>query len=78
LQRGKFLLSSYKNKNLDVCSERQGWSKVEIKMASSMSNRYDKPKIKTEVLTANYPISVKLDKNNKEEVTNGEEEKTGE
>ncbi|MHB9292511.1 hypothetical protein Holit_01609 [Hollandina sp. SP2] len=54
--KGKFLLSSYKNKSLEGHIKRHGWEKVEIKMECSMTNRYANPKIKTEVLTANYPI----------------------
>jgi DNA adenine methylase len=54
--KGKFLLSSYRNKRLDEYTKRNGWSKREIRMENSMTNRYANPKIKTEVLTANYPI----------------------
>lgn len=61
--KGKFLLSSYKNKILDERIRRQGWEKVEIKMKCSMTSRYANPKIKTEVLTANYPIRDKLKTN---------------
>jgi DNA adenine methylase len=53
---GKFLLSSFHNKSLDEFTKRNGWSRFEIKRECSMTNRFDTPKIKTEVLTANYPI----------------------
>jgi DNA adenine methylase len=56
--KGKFLLSSYKNKALDVFTKRNGWSTIELRMECSMTNRYDNPKTKTEVLTANYPINL--------------------
>jgi DNA adenine methylase len=55
--KGKFLLSSYRNKALTVVAKRNGWHTIEIKMVSSMTNRYEK-KDKVEVLTANYPIAV--------------------
>jgi DNA adenine methylase len=55
--QGRFLLSSFRNKILEDFTRRNGWSKIEIKKDSSMTNRYA-PKIKTEVLTANYPIKV--------------------
>jgi DNA adenine methylase len=54
--QGKFLLSSFRNKSLDDFTRRNGWSKMEIKRECSMTNRFDNPKIKTEILTANYPI----------------------
>jgi DNA adenine methylase len=54
--QGKFLLSSFRNKSLDAFTKRNGWSKIEIKRECSMTNRFDNPKIKTEILTANYPI----------------------
>ena len=55
--KGKFLLSSYRNKNLAEVSKRNGWYTIEIKMANSMTTRYE-IKTKIEVLTANYPIAV--------------------
>ncbi|MDR2793414.1 MAG: DNA adenine methylase [Treponema sp.] len=54
--QGKFLLSSFRNKSLDDFTRRNGWSKMEIKRECSMTNRFDNPKIKTEILTANYPM----------------------
>jgi DNA adenine methylase len=56
--KGKFLLSFYNNKALDAFTKQNGWSRIEIKMECSMTNRYDNLKIKTEVLTANYPIAL--------------------
>ena len=49
--KGKFLLSSFRNKALDEFTQRNGWHKVELKMYSPMTQ-----KSKIEVLTANYPI----------------------
>jgi DNA adenine methylase len=55
--KGKFLLSSYRNKNLAEASKRNGWHTIELKMVMSMTNRYE-IKNKIEVMTANYPIVV--------------------
>jgi DNA adenine methylase len=55
--KGKFLLSSYRNKGLAEISKRNGWHTIELKMVISMTNRYE-IKNKIEVLTANYPIAV--------------------
>lgn len=55
--KGKFLLSSYRNRNLAEVSKRNGWHTVEIKMKISMTSRYE-IKDKIEVMTANYPIAV--------------------
>lgn len=55
--KGKFLLSSYRNKNLAETSKRNGWRTIEFKMVSSMTRRFE-CKTKIEVLTANYPIAV--------------------
>jgi DNA adenine methylase len=54
--KGKFLLSSYRNKHLQVCTKRNGWHTLEFRMMSSMTNRYEL-KDKIEVMTANYPIT---------------------
>jgi DNA adenine methylase len=67
--QGKFLLSSFRNKSLDDFTKRNGWSKLEIKKKCSMTNRYDNPKIKTEILTANYPVSVNHDEGSKKLVS---------
>ncbi|MDR0624694.1 MAG: DNA adenine methylase [Treponema sp.] len=54
--RGKFLLSSFRNKALAEFSRRNKWEAVEVKMACPMSNKYKASRAKIEVLTANYPI----------------------
>jgi DNA adenine methylase len=60
--KGKFLLSSYRNKNLTEYIKRNGWYTEEINMSSSMTHGYKTQRRKIEVLTANYPISDTLDK----------------
>ncbi|MDR2419460.1 MAG: DNA adenine methylase [Treponema sp.] len=55
--KGKFLLSSFRNKGLAEVSKRNGWYTIEIKMVSSMTVRFE-TKDKIEVLTTNYPIVV--------------------
>jgi DNA adenine methylase len=55
--RGKFLLSSFRNKSLSEYAKRNGWETLEIKMACPMTNNLKSPREKVEVLTANYPIS---------------------
>jgi DNA adenine methylase len=57
--KGKFLLSSYRNKGLADCSERNGWYTIELSMKLSMTNRYEY-RNKIEVLTANYPLSQEM------------------
>jgi DNA adenine methylase len=71
--KGKFLLSSYRNKSLKEFTERNGWYKQEFKMTSSMAHGRT-VRDKVEVLTANYPISVKVDERSKERMVSGEEE----
>jgi DNA adenine methylase len=61
---GKFLLSSYRNESLRNFTKLNGWHKIEFKMCSSMTNGTTHQK-KIEVLTANYPVSVTLDKHSK-------------
>ncbi|MDR2898271.1 MAG: DNA adenine methylase [Spirochaetaceae bacterium] len=56
--QGKFLLSSYRNKKLTEFSKRNGWYTIELKVSCAMTNR-NNPRSKIEVLTANYPITVK-------------------
>jgi DNA adenine methylase len=53
--KGKFLLSSYRNKSLADFTRRNGWHTLEFKMSNPMTNRHT-PREKIEVLTANYPI----------------------
>jgi DNA adenine methylase len=55
--KGKFLLSSFRNKSLVEFTERNGWWTREFTMECSMTNRAKTPRQKTEVLTANYPIA---------------------
>ncbi len=55
--KGKFLLSSYRNEVLTQAVKLHGWYQVEIKVNSNPTGS-DKSRVKVEVLTANYPISV--------------------
>jgi DNA adenine methylase len=69
--KGKFLLSSYRNATLRELIERHGWTSIELRMASAMTNMNSKQKI--EVLTANYPIAVEAKKlGKKQEITEKE------
>jgi DNA adenine methylase len=72
--KGKFLLSSFKNTSLNEFTKRNGWHSAALKMMSSMTNHSVQPRDKVEVLTANYPISVKLDERSKKQLVDGEEE----
>jgi len=54
--KGKFLLSSFRNKALAEFTRRNGWHTIELKMACSMSHDSKNHRGKIEVLTANYPI----------------------
>jgi DNA adenine methylase len=54
---GRFLLSSYPSKMRDAYASTHGWHTVEIDASLSMAARTTPGKRKTEVLTANYPIS---------------------
>jgi DNA adenine methylase len=47
--KGKFLLSSFRNKSLEAYREKNGWRTKEMKMQCAMNKRE-----KIEVLTANY------------------------
>ena len=61
--KGKFLLSSYPNKGLDAFLSRHNWYQIKIDMRNPMSTpKSGNPMIKTEVLTANYPISKNMQK----------------
>jgi DNA adenine methylase len=64
--KGKFLLSSYRNKALTEATKRNGWYMLEFKMPCSMTNRYEL-KDKIEVMTANYPITRDMIKDSKPE-----------
>ena len=52
--KGKFLLSSYRSKELAVMVSCQAWHSIEIEMPKAGS----RGKTKIEVLTANYPIQL--------------------
>ena len=54
--KGKFLLSSYRNKSLTEFTQKNGWHTLEFKMACAMTHGHSTKKTKIEVLTANYPI----------------------
>ena len=51
--KGKFLLSSFRNKSQEDYAKRYGWHNMELKMSCSMSKN---KREKIEVLTANYPL----------------------
>ena len=55
---GKFLLSSFRNKQLTAKTEVNHWYQIELKMAKPMTAQTGKTIEKIEVLTANYPIGV--------------------
>jgi DNA adenine methylase len=71
--KGKFLLSSYRNKTLTEFSRENNWSTLELKISSSMTHGCKSQRNKVEVLTANYPISVKLDEGSKKRLVSREE-----
>jgi DNA adenine methylase len=55
--KGKFLLSSYPSELLAKYAEKYKWHQQKIEMPICLSaNPKVKTKVKTEVLTANYPI----------------------
>lgn len=58
--KGKFLLSSYPSPLLKQYVKQMGWHQIEIKSGVSVANANSTKgqKIKTEVLTANYPIKL--------------------
>jgi DNA adenine methylase len=60
--KGKFLLSSYRNKELDKAIIKNGWYSFELKMFSPMTNQSENKRNKVEVLTANYPIKTPVKK----------------
>jgi DNA adenine methylase len=55
--KGKFLLSSFRNKSLAEIARKNKWHTLELKMSSPMTHGYKSQRGKIEVLTANYPIS---------------------
>jgi DNA adenine methylase len=59
--QGKFLLSSYRNASLTDFIKRNGWHTVAFEMACPMKNNsHAHSRSKVEVLTANYPLALKL------------------
>lgn len=69
--KGKFLLSSFRNDNLNEFADKFGWYQIELKMQKSMKAHAGKNMTKIEVLTANYKIGlvgndVELLENNKQ------------
>ncbi|MHB9293105.1 putative DNA adenine methylase [Hollandina sp. SP2] len=72
--KGKFLLSSFRNNSMNEFTKRNGWYSAALKMMCSMTNRSVQPRDKVEVLTANYPIAVKLDEGSKKQLVRAEEE----
>jgi DNA adenine methylase len=57
--KGKFLLSSYRNKVLADFTKRNKWCTLELRMTSPMTHGHTKRE-KVEVLTANYPIEDRI------------------
>ena len=55
--KGKFLLSSYRNKALSQAVTLHGWYQIEIKVNTNPTGS-NKSRTKIEVLTANYPIDI--------------------
>jgi DNA adenine methylase len=56
--KGRFLLSSYPNDSLAEYVRKYGWHQIKVEMNNSMSaSGLGHKVIKTEVLTANYPIN---------------------
>lgn len=53
--KGKFLLSSYPSEELATYTQKYGWQTFQVKKVISV-NKGGNGKMKTEVLTANYPI----------------------
>jgi DNA adenine methylase len=72
--QGKFLLSSCRNKTLKEFAGRTGWRTAELRMAMPMANSSKPGRKKIEALTANYPISVRLDGRVKKELITEEED----
>ena len=73
--QGKFLLSSYRNASLTGFITRNSWHTAAIEMNCPMTtNSSGHSRNKIEVLTANYPIAVQLDKRAKKRLLRGEVE----
>jgi len=58
--KGKFLLSSYPSEMLEKYRSKFGWEQRRFEQHVSVNNKAGNPKVKTEVLTANYPICSEL------------------
>ena len=56
--KGKFLLSSFRNKSLAEYTSNNGWHTAEFKMAKSMTASAEKHTNKIEVVTANFPFKI--------------------
>lgn len=70
--KGKFLLSSYRNKSLNESIASHGWHTAEIRMHCPMTSRAAQVHSKVEVLTANFPFNLNLDGTHKKLVTGAE------
>lgn len=55
--KGKFLLSSYPNATLDKLRKQYGWDQRQVDQKVTVASKFSQ-KPKTEVLTANYDLSV--------------------
>lgn len=55
--KGKFLLSSYPSKLLSQYTEQYNWVNIQFEQMVSVNVKSGKEKKKTEVLTANYPLT---------------------
>jgi DNA adenine methylase len=72
--KGKFLLSSFRNARLAEFTLKNCWHTVEVRISSSMTHvRGRTVRDKVDALTANYPISVKLEEWSKKRLASGEE-----
>ena len=56
--KGKFLLSSFRNKYLYEYTSNNGWHTAEFKMAKNMTASAEKHTNKIEVVTANFPFEI--------------------
>ncbi len=59
--KGKFLLSSYPSPLLEKYAKENGWHQWSVKQQVSVNAKGGKQKSKTEVLTGNFPIDLKLE-----------------
>ena len=70
--KGKFLLSSYRNRSLNERIAAHGWHTAEIRMHCPMTSRATHVHSKVEVLTANFPFELNLDGTYKKLITDTE------